>query len=142
MTATVVLPQNIKNSAVTIVAADTSSLKTICTADTIFWDLYQLQVCSDDTSNRTLSFYLTTSGSNATDYLIGSVVVATLAGTDGVVSVKDVLADTLFARSYYDAFANKHLPLDGVGGVILKCKSLTTVTAAKTLTIYATLIKS
>lgn len=48
----------------------------------------QLTVCSDDTSNRTVSFFRLAS---AVDYYIGTKVVTALAGTDGVVDRAELL---------------------------------------------------
>lgn len=131
------LPTNLKNAAVTIVNADASALKTILTADGTFWDVTSLCITSDDTSNRVVAFYITISG---TDYLIGCVPVPTLAGTDGIVASVNVFASSLMQLVTYDAFANRILHLDT--GIVLKCKSTTTVTAAKTVTVTATAVKT
>lgn len=131
------LPTNLKNAAVTIVNADASALKTILTADGTFWDVTSLNVTSDDTSGRILSFYITIS---ATDYLIGSVSVPAASGTDGTTASVNVFSSSMMQLMTYDAFANRILHLDT--GIVLKCKSTTTVTAAKTVTITATAIKT
>lgn len=137
MSSTPVLPVGVENKPVTIVAADTSSLKTILTAGDVFWDVVALTVTSDDTSNRILSFYVTIGG---TDYLIGSVVVPLAAGTDGVVAVKDVIGDSGWKYFVYDPNGNKMLRL--IAGALLKVKSTTTLTAAKTVTVVAMVVKS
>lgn len=137
MSATAVLVQAVRSKVVTIVAADTTTLKTVCTAAGTFWFLQSIVITSDDTSNRIVQFWATISG---TDYLIGSVVVPTLAGTDGVVAAKQVLSDPLFSAAVLDALGNMVLPLETA--IILKAKTTTTVTAAKTVTIYATATES
>ena len=109
MSSTPTLPTNVKNGVVTIVPADTTSLKTILTTDGTFWRVTSISVCSDDTSNRTLSFY---AGIGGTDYLIGSVTIPTLAGTDGAVAAVNVMGSTMWQAAIYDAFANRVLPLD------------------------------
>ena len=79
-------------------------------------------------------------GIGGTDYLIGSVTIPTLAGTDGAVAAVNVMGSTMWQAAIYDAFANRVLPLDT--SVTLKVKSLVTVTTAKTITIFATAEKS
>lgn len=138
MSSTPTLPTNVKDAAVTIVAADASALKTILTADAIFWNVVSLIVCSDDTSARVLQFFKTIGG---TDYLIGSVNIPTLSGTDGTNPPVDILANAQFKQAIFDAFGNKIMPIDGAGTVVLKVKSLTTVTAAKTITVTAVVVK-
>ncbi len=137
MSDTAVLVQAVRSKSVTIVNADASNLKTVCTAASTFWYLQSLVITSDDTSNRVVSFYVTI---GATDYLIGSVTVPTLAGTDGVVAAKQVLSDPLFAAAILDALGNAVFPLETA--IILKAKTTTTVTSGKTVTITATATES
>ena len=131
------LPVGVKTNAVTIVNADASNLKTILTADGTFWDVIALSATSDDTSDRLLQLYVTISG---TDYLIGTVNVPTLSGTTASAPAVNLLASANIAQAVYDALGNRILRLDT--GIVLKVKSTTTVTSAKTVTIVASSIKS
>lgn len=132
MTAVVVLPQNGRNYAVTIVNADASNLKTIATAAGTFLEINALQATSDDTSDRLLQLILTVGG---TDYLIGTVNVPTLSGTTATAAAVDLLGSSNLKLPIYDANNNKLLRLDAAS--VLKVKSTTTVTANKTVTITA-----
>jgi len=113
----------------TIVAADTTSTKTIFTADATNGSILTgIAVTSDDTADKALNVYLTLSG---TDYLVGCVPIPLSSGT-----VTTVAAVNLLSLSY--------LPwLNGDGtwalspGAIVKVAALATVTAAKTITIAA-----
>lgn len=132
MTAVVVLPQNRRNYAVTIVNADASNLKTVCTAAGTFLEINSLQATSDDTSDRLIAVYVTIGG---TDYLIGTVNVPTTAGTVSTVGAVNLLTSANLQLPIYDTNGNRLLPLDAAA--VLKVKSTTTVTSNKTVTITA-----
>jgi hypothetical protein len=137
MSAIPVLPTGIDTSAVNIVNADASALKTILTTTGTFWDVISLSVVSDDTSDRLLQFYLTISG---TDYLIGTVNIPTLSGTTATAASINVLSNLNLQAPVYDLVSNRILRLNT--GISLKVKSTTTVTSTKTVTIVATSIKN
>src|SRR5436190_10607243 len=110
---------------VQIVAADASALKTLATAGASGSKLVGVTICSDDSSARVVQLYITRSG---VDYLIATVNVPTLSGTDGTNAVVSALGQLL-----------PGLPIDNDGqrylfmenGDVLKAKTTTTVTAAK-----------
>lgn len=85
--------------------------KTIHTAGSDGSKVVAVLATSTDTSNRTAQLWLTRS---ATSYLLGSVVVTTLAGTDGAVATQNLLPSTLFGAA---------LPIDNDGQRYLSLKS-------------------
>jgi hypothetical protein len=107
-----------------IVNADASNQKTLYTAAAAA-KLVGLMACSDDTSARVLQVSILRS---AVNYLIGSLSVPTLSGTDGVTAAVDLMGALM-----------PGLPLDNDGqhylllqsGDVLQVKSTTTVTAGK-----------
>lgn len=131
-----VLPQSVRTLPVTLVNGDGTTAKTLFTADGTLNRIEALNVTSDDTSNRVLQVLLTV---GATDYLLGSVTIPTLAGTDGVVAAVNVLASSLFQGAITDAYGNRVLPLDT--GVVVKVKAPVAITSAKTMTITAIVTK-
>lgn len=125
----VVTPQTPKRGLAQILPADTTTLKTVITPGADGAKVTSLNACSDDTSNRIVQVVVTRS---AVDYLLGSAVVPTLAGTDGVVPTVDLLTLLPLPR---DNDGQKYLLLEN--GDVLKVKSTTTVTAAKTINVAA-----
>jgi hypothetical protein len=132
VTSTPVFVQTPKNTQITIVAADASTNKTVCTAGTNGTKVTALWVTSDDTSARIIQWKITRS---AVTVLCGSTNVATLAGTDGVTPAVDLLGATLNPGLPIDNDGNKYLFL--VSGDTLVISSTTTVTAAKTVSATA-----
>lgn len=113
--------------------------KTLVNADTTAWvDVYDntagtanirveaLGICSDDTSTVNIAFgcYV-----GATTYLIGTVRVVTLSGTDGAAARVNAL--TTVGTTAADGINVIEVP----AGQKLQAKSLVAVTAAKTVTI-------
>ncbi len=129
-TNTLPFTQAIKFGSNTIVAADTSSLKNVFTAGSNDSVLKSLVVVSDDTSARVLNVYV----NNGSDVLIGSVNVPITSGSNGTSATVDLLSGTLFPGLPYDTNGKRILPLPA--SAIVKVSSQTTVTAAKTITIY------
>lgn len=130
-TNSIVTPQAPVITPITIVNADASNKKTACTAGSNGTKVVSLTACSDDTSNRIVQVFLTRS---ATNYLLGSAVVTTLAGTDGATAVVDLLNNTtIFPGLPVDNDGQRYLFLKS--GDTLTVASTTTVTAAKTVTI-------
>ena len=114
------LPSN--GSPQTFTSADTTSKKTVWTADATNGSrLDSIMVSTDDTSAVNLAFYITIS---STDYYIGNVNVPIGSGYTTVARVEAML--TLSPYLGYLALAPSAL---------LKCNCVATMTAAKTTTI-------
>lgn len=127
-----IYPQVIKDYAVQILAADTSSLKTIATGGANGTKIDSLIASSSDNSaNRDVTLYKTIGG---TDYLLGTVTIPVAAGTVGSISGNpsiDLLAN--LAGLAADSNGNKDLYL--ASGTTLRIKSTTTVTTSKQINI-------
>ena len=130
VTATPAFPQAVVITPITIVNADASNKKTACTAGSNGTKVVSLTACSDDTSNRIVQVFLTRS---ATNYLLGSVIVPTLSGTDGAAAVVDLLNAQLVPGLPVDNDGQRYIFLKS--GDTLTVATTTTVTTAKTVTI-------
>lgn len=130
VSSTAVFPQTPKRGMVQIVPADTTTKKTLVTAGANGSKVVSITAASDDSSNKTFSIYVTRS---ATDYLLGTVTVPTLSGTDGSAPSVDLLGGGTTNQI-------PGLPIDNDGqryillenGDVLKVAALVTLTAAKT----------
>lgn len=112
----------------TIVPADTTSLKTLFTPGANGSLLTDLNVVSDDTALVDLDLYLTVS---ATNYRIGTIPVAIGAGVTAASNAVNGLDPTKIPGLAADG--TLWLP----SGTVLKGAAKATVTAAKTVTIVA-----
>ena len=128
VTATPVFIQTPKNTQITIVNADASGQKVVCTAGANGSKVVALQLCSDDTSSRIIQVVIKRSG---TSILVGSVSVPTLAGTDGSAAAVNALNTTIMPGLPRDNDGQPYILL--VSGDTLEIKSTTTVTAGKTV---------
>lgn len=131
MAANPIFISNLKNGVVTIVNADGTSLKTLLTAGSAGSRVKSLSITSDDSVDRVVQLWLTT---GATDYLLGEATIVDGAGSNGTDKSYNLLnaADLPFLQS--DG-ANRFLDL--AASAVLKLKSKTAVTAAKTLYAFA-----
>lgn len=112
------------NAGVTIVAADTTTKKTIYTAGGDGGRIDGILVCSDDTSAVNLAFYIY---DGATDFYIGNVNIPVGSGYTTVAKVDALSTLKPSSQSFIQMKA----------GNILKANAVATVTAAKTVTIVA-----
>ena len=112
------------NKGIQIVAADTTTKKSLHTGGTNGTRIDSISCTSNDTSAVALAFYITIGG---TDYYIGDVNLAIGAGYTTVSKV-DALATLAPSLGY--------LPLGS--GDVLKVAAVATVTAAKTVDVVAT----
>lgn len=126
------LTKIIKNEAARIVAADTTTLKTIYTASSDDAVIKSLVCVSDDTSAVNLRVFITIGG---VDQQIGTVNIPIASGTNGTANAVDVLNSLAMAGLPIDANGKRHLPLGN--GNSLKIAALATVTAARTVTVTA-----
>ncbi len=118
--------------AVTILPADTTTLKTIYAASADDAIVKAINVVSDDTAARVLDLVV---NDGTTDYLLGSVNIPLASGSNGTATAVDLLSGAIIVGLPYDALSKRVLPLKG--GYVLKVRSQSTVTTAKTITVTA-----
>jgi hypothetical protein len=104
--------------------------KTILTAGSAGTKVVAVNSTSTDTVSRICQLWLTRS---AVSYLLGSAVVLTLSGTDGIVTTQNVLL--LFPGLPVDNDGQRYLFLES--GDTLQASFTTQVTAAKEIDVYA-----
>jgi hypothetical protein len=133
MTATPVFPQSIKNGAVQIANADASNLKTIITPGANGARVDSLLVSSTDTSARDLQLVVTKGG---VDYILGTLSVPANTGNTNALAMLNALAHANIGPFLInDLNGNKILFLES--GSVLKAKTLTTVTSARFINLFA-----
>ena len=121
-----------KTGLVQIVNADASGQKTVLAAGADGSKVTSLRACSDDTAARVLQISKLRSGTN---YVIGSVNVPAASGTDGTAVAVDLMNSTMLPGLPKDNDGQPYIFLES--GDSLQVKSLTTVTAAKTVHVVA-----
>ena len=126
------LTKGVQTKPVTIVPADTTTLKTLYTVSADDAVVKGLICVSDDTAAVNLRVLVTISG---TDYQIGTVNIPIASGTNGTAAAVDVLNSASMPGLPLDRNGKRILPL--VGGAVLKVAALATVTTAKTVTVTA-----
>lgn len=117
---------------VQIVNADASAQKTLFTAGASGSKITSISAVSDDTAARVIQLSVLRGGTN---YPIATVNVPIGSGSDGTIVAVDLMSLTL----------SPWLPLDNDGeayillksGDVLQAKALTSITAAKTMTLLA-----
>lgn len=129
---TPIFPQVITNAAVQILPADTTTLKTLITAHADGTIVNRIFVSSIDTSAKDLAFYVTIA---SVDYLIGTLSIPANSGFTNAVPMVSVFNSAQFPGMLLDNNGNKVLFLGS--GSVLKCKTLTTVTTAKAINVFA-----
>lgn len=132
MTKTTTLPitQALKNPAVSILPADTTVAKTVYTVGANDAVVKAIAITSTDSAAMKVQFILY-DGVNS--FVIGTVPVAALSGTDGIALAVDGLWSTYLPWLQFDQNNKRVLPL--ANGMVLKARVLTTVTAAKEIDI-------
>lgn len=111
----------------TIVPADTTTSKTIITADATNGSILTgISVTSDDSAARNLGLYI---GLGGVDYLVGTIAVPALSGTDGATPAVNLLS--LGSIPGLNPDGSLALP----PGAIVRVASTATITAAKKITI-------
>jgi hypothetical protein len=124
-----IYPGTIKNSGLDIENADSTGLQTLLTAGTDGSRINMISAVSDDTAEMIVDLYI---NDGATDFLIGSVTVPTLSGTDGSTPAVSLLNATDLP------YLGEDLSLFLEGGFLLKAAVQVAVTAAKKVTLVAT----
>jgi hypothetical protein len=124
-----IYPGTIKNAGLLIEPADTTTLQTLLTAGSEGSRINMISAVSDDTAEMIVDLYI---NDGAADFLIGSVAVPTLSGTDGSAPAVSLLNSTDLP------YLGEDLSLFLEAGNILKAAVQTTVTTDKTVTLVAT----
>ena len=130
VTNTAVFAQRPRKAVAQLLTGDSTNKKALVTAGADGSKLVSLSASSDDTSNRTIQLFITRS---STDYLIGTAVVPTLAGTDGATLPVDMLS--LIPGLPVDNDGQRYLFLES--GDALKVATTVAVTAAKAVHLAA-----
>lgn len=126
------LPQNINTGKVQLTSANTTVVATLYTPGAEGSNLKAIIACSDDTATINLKVVLTSGG---VDYLLGTVRIVTLSGTDGAAPNIDIMNSTAFSGLPLDANGKRYFPLKS--GDLIKVGCLVTMTAAKTCNVTA-----
>jgi hypothetical protein len=124
------LPAGYNNQAVTITSADTTVQKLCFTAGTNDSDVKSITATSNDTAAINLQLFVTRGG---TDYLLATINIPTLSGTNGTAVSIDILNATSIPSLPLDSAGKRYLPLKT--GDTLKVGPIATMTAAKTCTV-------
>lgn len=126
------IPKDYATFSVNFTSADTTTAKTLYTFPTDDANLILLSITSDDTSNQNIQFILDNGSIAAPVWLVP---VPLGSGTSSGVNAVNALNSTNCPMALYDDTGlNRFIP--GTATVILKAKSLATMTAAKTITIH------
>jgi hypothetical protein len=118
------------NKGVTFVNADSTTLKDIFVAGTNGSVVKNIAACTNDTSTNNVQLYF---HDGSTAYLIGTIAVATLSGTNGTAASINLLTSGLLPITKYDNAGNKVIALES--GQKIQAGVIAAVTSAKTLTI-------
>jgi len=133
MTATPVFPQSIKNGAVQILPADTTTLKTLVTPSANGSKVDNILVNSTDTANKDLVLVITKSG---VDYPLATIQIPLNTGNTNAVSAINLLNHSMLGPYLsVDLNGNKYLYLES--GSVLKAKVTASVTASKVIGLFA-----
>lgn len=126
------LPQNINNGAITFVNADGTTPKAVFTAGANDSILGMLSACSTDTSAVKCQVFLY---DGSTNWLVGTVNVPTLSGTDGSANAIDLLNST--ALPFCDLSDSGKRIIKVKTGWSVRVAPVSAVTSTKTLTVVA-----
>lgn len=139
--------QTIRNPAATLVTADSfiaanggtnpTNTKLLLTAGSEGSIVKSLIIASDDSSARTVSFYMSTDG-GTTDYLLFSVPVAANAGVNGTTINVDVLNNAVVQGLQIDQSGRPVIPLAANASIYIGVITAA-VTAGRTLHVVASL---
>ena len=124
-----IYPGTIKNAGLKILPAATTTLQTLVTAGANGSRINMISAVSDDTSEMVVDLYI---NDGVTDFLIGSIPVPTLSGTNGTTPAVSLLKSSLLP------YLGDDLSLFLEGTFLLKVAVQTTVTTDKTVTLMAT----
>lgn len=121
-----------KWNAVTILPADTTTLKTLWTPPANGSKIVSINVASDDTATKDMQLWVSKGG---TDYLLGTKTIAITAGFITGTPAFNWFDGVQIPAIPVDADGQRYLLLES--GAVLKAKVTVAVTAAKTIYISA-----
>lgn len=122
------LPKQANNQSVTFVNADSFTPKLCFTAGADDSDVKAIIVTSNDTAAMNIQLWIVRGG---VDYLLGTINIPTLSGTNGTVVSVDLINAVGIPGLPVDSAGKRYLPLKS--GDTLKTNPLVAVTAAKTV---------
>jgi hypothetical protein len=131
-TATPIFPQTIKNWTAQILPATASAKVTLVTGATNGSKVESINIASTDTTARDLQLILTIS---SVDYILGTLSVLANTGFTNAVPSINVMNHSQLPIFSYDNNGNRYLYV--ASGSVLSVKTLTTVTAAKEVDVFA-----
>ena len=132
VTATPAYLQTVQDFQVQILPADTTTNKTIATAGTNGTRIMAITVTSTDTSARDVALKKTISG---TDYLLGTFSIPITAGFINSTPTVNLMNHSQLPNLPRDSNGNPYIQLET--GTTLTIAALTTVTAAKVISVTA-----
>ena len=132
VTPTPIFPQVIRNWGAQILNATASLLVNLATGGANGTKIESIMVSSTDTSSRDLAF---TMSSGATVIYLTTVNIPITAGNTNAIPSVDILRNAQIPGLAYDSNGNKYLYL--ANGWTLQINTLTTVTAAKAVQVFA-----
>lgn len=133
ITSTGSFPQKPKNYKQQILPADTTTLKTIATGSADGTKISAINVTSNDTAARDVTFGITTGG---TFYPLGTITIPVTAGQIAATAAVSLLDLTKVPGLPIDSDGNPYIFLSSASDT-LQAKVLVTVTAAKEIDIVA-----
>jgi len=146
-TYTIPVTQNIQSAFGTLLNADSFSsanggtsptnTKLLCTAGADGSILKSLVISSDDSSSRTIQFWISVDA-GTTKYLLGSITVAASSGTNGTNANVDFLGSQILLGMCTDASGKYVIPL-AANARVYYCVTTAAVTSGRTVYISATL---
>lgn len=118
----------------TFTSADTTNKKTIFTPGTNDSDLKMINLATDDSAavNAQIWYY-----DGSTSFLIATVRVTALAGTDGATNAIDGLNSTALPFLFIDDSGKRYLPVKGNASHVIQLSCKATMTSGKTLYVNA-----
>lgn len=132
VTNTPIFPQTISNfSAVQILPADTTTLKTLVTAGANGSKVENIIVNSTDTANKDLQLVVTKGG---VDYPLATIQIPLNAGNTNAIIPVSLFQHAMLVGLNTDNNGNKYLYLGS--GSVLKAKVTASVTAAKVISLF------
>jgi hypothetical protein len=131
------IPKDYASFNITFTPSDTTMAKTLYTFPADDANLILLTITSDDTANQNIQFIIDDGSVAAPVWLVP---VPLGSGTSSGVNAVNALNSTNCPMALYDDTGlNRFIP--GTATMILKAKSLTTITTAKTITIHGTVAR-
>jgi hypothetical protein len=130
--ASLFLPIGINNGSYALAIGDTTVSKLLFTAGANDSDVLSIVATSNDTATVNLQVFRTNGG---VDYLLGTVRIITLSGTDGAAVAIDILNSTAFPGLPINSVGKRYIPLKN--GDTLRIAAVVTMTTGKVCNVTA-----